>query len=150
MARYNPALQAVPALGQVGVLALGGWLAIHGSITLGTFLAFSTYLVQLVGPVRALAGLVTIGQQARASVVRVFEVIDSRPAVTDRPGRGAELAPGAAGVELDDVTFGYLPGQPVLRGLSAAGGGGRDRSRWSAPPARASPPSPCCCRASTT
>ena len=44
MARYNPALQAVPALGQVGVLALGGWLAIQGSITLGTFLAFSSYL----------------------------------------------------------------------------------------------------------
>ena len=34
-ARYNPALTAVPSLGMVGVLALGGWLAIHGSITLG-------------------------------------------------------------------------------------------------------------------
>ena len=45
MARYNPALQAVPALGQVGVLALGGWLAIRGSISLGTFLAFSSYLM---------------------------------------------------------------------------------------------------------
>ena len=40
-ARYNPALQAVPALGQVGVLALGGWLALQRPITLGTFLAFS-------------------------------------------------------------------------------------------------------------
>ncbi|HEY5986739.1 MAG TPA: ABC transporter ATP-binding protein, partial [Streptosporangiaceae bacterium] len=36
MARYNPALQAVPTLGQVGVLAFGGWLALRGSITLGT------------------------------------------------------------------------------------------------------------------
>ena len=35
MARYNPALQAVPALGQVGVLALGGWLALHGTISAG-------------------------------------------------------------------------------------------------------------------
>ena len=70
MARYNPALQAVPLFGQVGVLALGGWLAIRGSITLGTFLAFSLYLAQLVGPVRMLAALVTIGQQARASVIR--------------------------------------------------------------------------------
>ncbi len=52
MAKFNPALQAIPSLGQIGVLALGGWLAIHGSITLGTFLAFSSYLVQLVGPVR--------------------------------------------------------------------------------------------------
>jgi ATP-binding cassette subfamily B protein len=120
-ARYNPALQAVPSLGQVGVLALGGWLAIRGSITLGTFLAFSAYVIQLVGPVRSLASLVTIGQEARASVIRVFEVIDSRPAIRDRPGAvdlPADLPAGTPAVELDDVRFSYVPGQPVLRGLS--------------------------------
>src|SRR5499427_1415781 len=117
MARYNPALQAVPALGQVGVLALGGWLALHGTISLGTFLAFSSYLVALVWPVRSLAGLVTIGQQARASVIRVFEVIDAKPVVTDRPG-AHPLPPGIPDVALDDVSFGYVPSQPVLRGLS--------------------------------
>src|SRR5580704_7088548 len=117
MARYNPALQSVPALGQVGVLALGGWLAIQGSITLGTFVAFSSYLIQLVGPVRALAALVTTGQEARASVIRVFEVIDSEPVIKDRPG-AVPLPPGPAGVRLDDVSFSYQPGQPVLRGLS--------------------------------
>jgi ATP-binding cassette, subfamily B, bacterial len=120
-AKYNPALQAVPSLGQVGVLALGGWLAIRGSITLGTFLAFSAYLIQLVGPVRSLTSLVTIGQEARASVIRVFEVIDSRPVIGDRPGAAdlpADFNPGTPAVELDDVRFGYVPGQPVLRGLS--------------------------------
>ncbi len=117
LARYNPALQAVPALGQVGVLALGGWLALHGSISLGTFLAFSSYLIAMVGPVRSLASLVTIGQQARASVIRVFEVIDARPVVTDRPG-AIPLPPGTPDVELGDVRFGYVPSQPVLRGLS--------------------------------
>jgi ATP-binding cassette subfamily B protein len=117
MARYNPALQAVPALGQVGVLALGGWLAIEGSITLGTFVAFSSYLIQLVAPVRALAALMTTGQEARASVIRVFEVIDTEPGVTDRPG-AVPLGARPAAVDLDDVSFGYLPGQPVLRGLS--------------------------------
>ncbi len=117
MARYNPALQAVPALGQVGVLALGGWLALRGSITLGTFLAFSSYLMAMVGPVRSLAGLVTIGQEARASVIRVFEVIDARPVVTDRPG-ARPLPPDTPGVEFDDVRFGYIPSHQVLRGLS--------------------------------
>jgi ATP-binding cassette, subfamily B, bacterial len=117
MARYNPALQAVPALGQVGVLALGGWLALRGSITLGTFLAFSSYLVAMVGPVRFLTALVTLGQEARASVIRVFEVIDARPVVTDRPG-AIPLPPGTPDVELDDVRFGYVPSQQVLRGLS--------------------------------
>jgi ATP-binding cassette subfamily B protein len=117
MARYNPALQAVPALGQVGVLALGGWLAIRGSIPLGVFLAFSLYVAQMVGPVRALTSLVTIGQEARASVIRIFEVIDSRPVITERRG-AAVLPPGTPDVELDDVRFGYLPSEPVLRGLS--------------------------------
>ncbi len=117
MARFNPALEAVPTLGQVGVLALGGWLAIRGNITLGTFLAFSSYLAQMAGPVRMLTALVTIGQESRAGVIRVLEVIDSRPVIADKPD--AEPLPGeAAGVEFDDVRFGYVPSEPVLRGLS--------------------------------
>jgi ATP-binding cassette, subfamily B, bacterial len=117
MARFNPGLQAVPALGQVGVLALGGWLAIKHEISIGTFFAFSAYLAQMVGPVRALAAFITTGQEARASVIRVYEVIDSRPLLTEKPDAAA-LPPGADDVELDDVSFGYVPSQPVLRGLS--------------------------------
>jgi ATP-binding cassette subfamily B protein len=117
LARYNPALQAVPALGQVGVLALGGWLAIKHEISIGTFFAFSAYLAQMVGPVRALAAFITTGQEARASVIRVYEVIDSRPLLTEKPDAVA-LPPGTDDVELDDVSFGYVPSQPVLRGLS--------------------------------
>ena len=98
-------------------LALGGWLAIHGDVTLGTFLAFSSYLAQLTGPVRILTSLVTIGQEARASVIRVFEVIDSKPTITDKPD-AAELPADANGIEFDNVKFGYVPSQPVLRGLS--------------------------------
>jgi ATP-binding cassette subfamily B protein len=116
-ARYNPALSALPALGMVGVLALGGWLAIHGSITLGTFLAFSAYLAQMSGPVRTLTMMVTIGQEARASVIRVFDIIDSRPVITDKPDAIA-LPADANGITFDDVRFGYDPAQPVLRGLS--------------------------------
>jgi ATP-binding cassette subfamily B protein len=117
MARFSPALGAIPALGQVAVLAFGGWLAIKGEITLGTFLAFSSYLAQMVNPVRALTNLITIGQEARASVIRVFEVIDSRPVLSEKPG-ALVLPPGSKDVELDDVHFGYLPSEPVLRGLS--------------------------------
>ena len=116
-ARYNPALTAIPSLGVVGVLALGGWLAIHGSITLGTFLAFSAYLAQMAGPVRMLTYMVTLGQEARASVIRVFDIIDSRPAIADKPG-AVELPPDATGLSFDDVRFGYVPNEPVLRGLS--------------------------------
>jgi ATP-binding cassette subfamily B protein len=116
-ARYNPALIAIPSLGVVGVLALGGWLAIHGSITLGTFLAFSAYLFQMSGPVRSLTLMVTLSQEARASAIRVFDVLDSRPVITDKPD-AIDLPPDANGIVFEDVHFGYGPSQPVLRGLS--------------------------------
>ncbi|MEU7088633.1 ABC transporter ATP-binding protein [Streptomyces achromogenes] len=114
--RYTPALQAVPALGQVAMLALGGWLAVHGHITLGTFVAFSTYLAQLVGPVRMLAMVLTVGQQARAGTERVLELIDTEPALKD--GTKELPADAPATVEFDDVSFGYDEGRPVLDGIS--------------------------------
>ncbi|MEU1044859.1 ABC transporter ATP-binding protein [Streptomyces sp. NPDC005897] len=119
-ATYTPALQSVPALGQVAMLALGGWLAVRGHITLGTFVAFSTYLAQLVGPVRMLAMVLTVGQQARAGTERVLELIDTEPAIED----GTKILPAdaPATVEFDDVAFGYDTGdgqpRPVLDGLS--------------------------------
>ncbi|MFD4028126.1 ABC transporter ATP-binding protein [Streptomyces sp. NPDC058576] len=114
--RYTPALQAVPALGQVAMLALGGWLATRGEITLGTFVAFSTYLAQLVGPVRMLAMVLTVGQQARAGVERVLELIDTEPSMKD--GTKELPADAPAGIEFDDVTFGYDEERPVLEGFS--------------------------------
>ncbi len=117
-ARYTPALQAVPSLGQVAMLALGGWLATEGRITLGTFVAFSTYLAQLVGPVRMLAMMLTVGQQARAGVERVFDLIDTEPKMAERPGAHELPADADASVEFDDVTFGYGDGPPVLDGLT--------------------------------
>ncbi|MER5460855.1 ABC transporter ATP-binding protein [Streptomyces sp. NPDC002668] len=114
--KYTPALQAVPALGQVAMLALGGWLATRGQITLGTFVAFSAYLAQLVGPVRMLAVVLTVGQQARAGVERVLELIDTEPTMQD--GTKELPADAPATVEFDDVTFGYDEGRPVLDGFS--------------------------------
>ncbi|MER6414070.1 ABC transporter ATP-binding protein [Streptomyces humidus] len=113
---YTPALQAVPALGQVAMLALGGWLAVRGHITLGTFVAFSTYLAQLVGPVRMLAMVLTVGQQARAGTERVLELIDTEPSMKDGVRELPADAP--ATVEFDDVAFGYDPDHPVLDGLT--------------------------------
>ncbi|MFD5419572.1 ABC transporter ATP-binding protein [Streptomyces sp. NPDC127069] len=114
--RYTPALQAVPALGQVAMLALGGWLATKGHITLGTFVAFSTYLAQLVGPVRMLAMVLTVGQQARAGVERVFELIDTEPVIEE--GTRELPADAPATVAFEDVRFGYDPERPVLDGFT--------------------------------
>ncbi|MEV6695715.1 ABC transporter ATP-binding protein [Streptomyces sp. NPDC051453] len=115
--KFTPALQAVPALGQVAMLALGGWLAVRGQITLGTFVAFSSYLAQLVGPVRMLAMVLTVGQQARAGVERVLELIDTEPSLED--GTKELPADAPATVEFDDVSFSYEGAdRTVLDGLS--------------------------------
>ncbi|MDX3769390.1 MULTISPECIES: ABC transporter ATP-binding protein [unclassified Streptomyces] len=124
-ARYTPALQAVPALGQVAMLALGGWLATRGEITLGTFVAFSTYLAQLVGPVRMLAMVLTVGQQARAGVERVLELIDTEPTMKD--GTVELPADAPARVEFDDVRFGYGPARSASAQDTGLGSGAPER-----------------------
>ncbi|WP_326590499.1 ABC transporter ATP-binding protein [Streptomyces sp. NBC_01294] len=116
--RYTPALQAVPAFAQVAMLALGGWMATEGRVTLGTFVAFSTYLAQLVGPVRMLAMVLTVGQQARAGAERVFELIDTEPEIEE--GAHDLPADAPATIEFDDVRFGYDPERLVLDGFSLA------------------------------
>ncbi len=116
-ARHQPLLQALPTLAQIGVLALGGWLAIEGRLSLGTFLAFSSYVGQLQAPSRMLAGLVAIGQQARAGMERVQELLSATAAVRSKPGSPA-LEVGAGRVHFDAVGFGYLRSEPVLDGLT--------------------------------
>ncbi|MGA3221667.1 MAG: ABC transporter ATP-binding protein, partial [Acidimicrobiales bacterium] len=101
---------------QVTILALGGWLALHHEITLGTFLAFSTYIGQLLAPARQLAGVLTIGQQARAGMERIFQLLDLQPAITDPPG-AVELPALRGEVVFSDVHFAYSPDHPVLQGF---------------------------------
>ncbi|EOD69792.1 ABC transporter ATP-binding protein [Amycolatopsis vancoresmycina] len=108
---------ALPAAGQVAVLGIGGVLALNGSITLGTFLAFATYLATLIGPARMLSGLVVQAQLTRAGAERVYELIDAQPEVVDAPD-ARPLPAGPLGVELDGVRFGYTRSEPVLDGLS--------------------------------
>ena len=115
-ARYQPTLQAIPTLAQTAVIGFGGWMAIQGNLSLGAFLAFSTYLVQLTAPVRMMAGLITQSQQARAGAERVLDVLDSNPLVTEKPD--AEPLPPVRGkVQFSGVSFGYLRSEPVLVGL---------------------------------
>ncbi len=116
-ARLNPALLSLPTLGQVAVIGLGGWLALSGSISLGTFLAFTTYVAGLVGPARLLGALVVAAQLTRAGVERVYDLVDSQPDIVD-PKHPLTLPEGPIGIELDNVTFGYSRREPVLDGVS--------------------------------
>ncbi|MFC8047539.1 ABC transporter ATP-binding protein [Nocardia sp. NPDC057353] len=77
--RFTPAVQSVPAIGQALILVLGGVLALNASVSLGTFLAFMTYLGSFVAPIRQFAMLLTVSQQGRAALDRVREVIEAEP-----------------------------------------------------------------------
>ena len=115
-ARFQPLLETIPSLAQVAILAVGGWMALHHRITIGTFLAFSTYVSQFAAPARQLAGILTIGQQARAGVERIFQLLDLAPAIADAPN--AVALPDLRGeIVFDDVAFAYGDGPLVLDGL---------------------------------
>ncbi len=115
-ALYQPLLEAIPTLAQVAILAFGGWMALHHEITLGTFLAFSTYVTSLMSPARQLAGILTIGQQARAGLERIFQLLDTAPAIVDPPD-AVELGVLRGEVEFRDVHVAYDGGPSVLRGV---------------------------------
>jgi ATP-binding cassette subfamily B protein len=114
--RYQPALGSIPSLAQVAILALGGWMALHHAISLGTFLAFSTYIAQFVAPARQLTGVLTIAQQARASVERIFQLLDLRPEIEDTTD-AVELPELRGEVVFEDVHFGFEEDELVLRGF---------------------------------
>ncbi|MEO9140386.1 MAG: ABC transporter ATP-binding protein [Jatrophihabitans sp.] len=116
-ARYQPLLEAIPTLAQVAILLFGGLLTINGEITIGTFLAFSTYVGQFVAPARQLAGILTVGQQARAGVERIFGLLAMRPTIADSPD-SLELADVRGAIDFDDVHFGYDEDTPVLDGFT--------------------------------
>jgi ATP-binding cassette subfamily B protein len=115
-ARFQPVLQAMPALGQVAILALGGWMALHHQISLGTFLAFSTYMAQLVSPAQRLANVITVAQQARAGVERIFQLLDLKPAIADHPG-ATDLGRARGEATFSQVKFGYDEDEPALNGF---------------------------------
>ncbi|MHB1891192.1 MAG: ABC transporter ATP-binding protein, partial [Acidimicrobiales bacterium] len=115
-AQMTARLQSIPSFGLLGVLALGGWLAMHGQVSIGTLAAFATYMTQLSAPARMLAGILTVGQQARAGVERIGEILDLEPTLVEEPG-ARPIGPVEGSVRFESVTFGYVPGEPVLDGL---------------------------------
>src|SRR6266508_1821729 len=83
---YNPLLAALPQLSLAGIVWYGGRMASQGEISLGTLVAFTSYLVLLAWPLQSLGMLFGFAQRATASAERVFEVLDRPPTVADRPG----------------------------------------------------------------
>ncbi|NMN97740.1 ABC transporter ATP-binding protein [Antrihabitans stalactiti] len=115
--RFAPTMTVLPEFGLVAVVAFGGFLALHGNITVGTFLAFAAYTATMTSTTRVLSSVVVLAQLARAAVDRVFEVIDTVPTVAD-PHSPVDVPHGPLGVDFRNVSFGFDPEHDVLRGLN--------------------------------
>ncbi|HKP90894.1 MAG TPA: ABC transporter ATP-binding protein [Thermoleophilaceae bacterium] len=111
---YNPFIGFLPQLGLAAVLLVGGRQAVHGTITVGEFVAFYGYVTLLAAPVRMLGVALGMSQRAVASGARVFEILDRKPRMTSPPG-APPLPAGDGRVELRGVSFAYETGEPVLR-----------------------------------
>jgi len=113
----GPLMNLVNNLGFVLVAAVGGWMALRGTVTIGTIASFINYARQFGMPLRQIANLYNQIQAALAGAERVFEVLDEVPELVD--DSSAESLPDVRGdVIFDDVTFGYEAGVPVLKHVS--------------------------------
>ena len=114
---FHPAVSFITAMGFVMVWGYGGYRAIVGTVTLGTLIAFISYLWRFYGPLNNLSRLSLRLQRATTAAQRVFEVLDTRPSVriADAP-RHMPLIQGQ--ITFDHVTFGYEPQTPVLEDLN--------------------------------
>jgi ATP-binding cassette subfamily B protein len=113
-----PLVFLVANLGQASTLYFGGRQILAGTLSLGEWQEFSLYLVYLFLPVAQLGFIITQLGQASASAGRIFEILDARSDVTDKPG-AMVLPPVTGHIRFENVTFRYFGGgEPVLKNVS--------------------------------
>ena len=105
-ARFTPLVQNLPQVGLALVLLFGGYMVIHGTLGIGAILAFNAYLLMLQAPFMMLGMLIMMGQRAAASADRIYEIIDERPTVTDKPD-AVDLVDCRGEVRFSHVDFAY-------------------------------------------
>ena len=106
---YSPLMGFLPSIGLGVVLFVGGRQVIDGTITLGEFTAFYTYVVLLSGPMRMLGTSLGMAQRAVASGNRMFEILDREPRIESPPDAPA-LPEGPGRLEIRDVSAAYESG----------------------------------------
>ncbi|MEV0349622.1 ABC transporter ATP-binding protein [Nonomuraea sp. NPDC050680] len=140
---FRVALGLVAALATALVYGIGGVLAVGGAFELGTLVALAALLMRLYGPLTSLSNVQVDVMTALVSFDRVFEILDLKPMVSEKPG-ARPLPDGPVTIEFDGVEFRYPaaeevslaslesvarqdtgPSQQVLRGVSFTAGPGR-------------------------
>ena len=114
---YNPMISFLPNLGLAAVLLVGGRQVVNGTINLGEFVTFNTYLLMLMFPMRMLGIALGMAQRAVASGNRVFEILDREPQLPV-PRDPVHLPPGGGRIQARAATLSYNGGPPALDGVT--------------------------------
>ena len=118
-ASYFPAVEMLSGLAVAAIIVYGGLQAIAGHITVGTVVAFVAALSYLFDPIQQLSQLYTTYQSGMAALEKIFQLLDVRPSLQDRPG-AVELPRIAGELSFEDVSFAYA--RPDGRAGGADGG----------------------------
>ena len=114
---FGPVMTFITSIGTIIIWWVGGRDILAGELTLGAFVAFTSYMYRFYGPVESLCRLNHRFQRAATSAERVFEVLDTHPEVIDQPG-AMTMPPIEGRVEFRGVHFGYEEDKPVIEDLN--------------------------------
>ena len=114
--RYFPIVEYSGVVGIAVIVGMGGLFVDHGIVTVGTVFAFVLYLNNLFEPVQQLSQLYNVLQSAGAALHKLFELLDTRPSIQERPG--AVDLPVSGALEVSGVSFAYGDGPEVLHNVS--------------------------------
>jgi ATP-binding cassette subfamily B protein len=112
-----PLLDLIGNVGTVAIVGFGGYLVIQDRLSLGELVAFSTYLAQLVRPVRRLGMIVPAIAMAISSGERILEILDAEPDIRDSPD-AAPLHEVAGEVRFEGVSLSYFGRERILEDVS--------------------------------
>jgi len=109
----------ISGLGTAIILCYGSYLAIReeAGMTAGRLVQFTSYLAQLYGPIVRVVQVNDVIQRASVALERIFEVLDTKPSVAEKPD-AVPLPPVKGHVVVENVSFGYDPDKLVLKGIS--------------------------------
>jgi ATP-binding cassette subfamily B protein len=114
---YGPSTSVIGLIAMALMLLIGGDMVLRDTLTVGELTAFVLYINAFFQPVQQLVALYTQYQQAKAAVGKIRGLLSTAPSVRPRPD-AVVLPPVRGEIVFDDVSFGYLPGAPVLEHVS--------------------------------
>jgi len=136
--RFLPAIDVLPSLGLIAVLAIGGHRVLNGDMTVGQLIQFNASVLLLIWPMRNIGMTLATGQRAAVALQRVQQVLTTKATVADPPapirlpteadpveadpveGRPDQAAAHLGAIEFHDVSFGYGEARQVLDGFDVS------------------------------